>query len=92
MPAPLQITLYVVLYTALAVLVIADIVRRRRAARSRGPASEPSPEVVERLRALLAGGKKIQAIRELRKDTGMGLAEAKDYVEGLPAEPPRGAP
>jgi ribosomal protein L7/L12 len=34
---------------------------------------------------LLAGGNKIAAIKRVRKLTGMGLKEAKDYVEALPA-------
>lgn len=35
------------------------------------------------LRALVAEGQKIQAIKRVREHTGWGLAEAKDYVEGL---------
>jgi ribosomal protein L7/L12 len=34
--------------------------------------------------ALVAGGNKIAAIKRLRELTGLGLKEAKDYVEGLP--------
>jgi ribosomal protein L7/L12 len=37
------------------------------------------PEVV----ALINGGNKIQAIKVLRDRTGLGLAEAKDAVEGF---------
>ena len=32
---------------------------------------------------LLAQGKKIDAIKRTREATGLGLKEAKDYVEGL---------
>ena len=35
------------------------------------------------LRALLAAGRKIEAIKQYRAATGVGLAEAKDAVEGL---------
>jgi ribosomal protein L7/L12 len=34
--------------------------------------------------ALMAGGNKIAAIKRVRELTGLGLKEAKDYVEGLP--------
>jgi ribosomal protein L7/L12 len=36
------------------------------------------------IRALLAGGNKIEAIKRVRQLTGLGLKEAKDYVEALP--------
>ena len=35
--------------------------------------------------ALLAGGNKIAAIKRVRELTGLGLKEAKDYVDSLPA-------
>ncbi len=41
---------------------------------------EPLPE---RVRALLAAGRKIEAIKIYREQTGVGLAEAKDAVEKL---------
>ncbi|HEY7593788.1 MAG TPA: hypothetical protein VH969_11585 [Actinophytocola sp.] len=85
MPVALQIALYAVL----AVAVVADLIRRGRTARSRPPATQPAPEVVERLRGLLAAGRRIQAIKELRAATGMGLAAAKDYVDRLHAGEPR---
>lgn len=34
--------------------------------------------------ALITGGSKIEAIKRVRELTGLGLKEAKDYVEGLP--------
>jgi ribosomal protein L7/L12 len=37
----------------------------------------------DELRALVARGHKIQAIKQVRDATGLGLAEAKAYVEGL---------
>ena len=84
MPVLLQIAPWV----AMALLLVAELVRRRRAARSRKPVTPPSPEVVERLRALLAEEKKIQAVRVLRQQTGIGLVEAKDYVDRLPLSGP----
>lgn len=42
-------------------------------------------DVRERVELLLAQGKKIDAIKEVRTVTGIGLKEAKDYVEGLAA-------
>ena len=35
------------------------------------------------LRALMAAGRKIEAIKQYRAATGAGLAEAKDAVEAL---------
>lgn len=37
----------------------------------------------DELRALVADGQKIEAIKRVRAHTGWGLAEAKDYVDGL---------
>lgn len=50
-----------------------------------GPQLTPSTdEVMTRVRALAAQGKKIHAIKELRDHTpGLGLKEAKDIVESL---------
>lgn len=40
-------------------------------------------KIDEELKELLKEGKKIQAIRILREKTGMGLKEAKEYVDHL---------
>ena len=37
----------------------------------------------EELKELLSEGKKIPAIKRLREETGMGLKEAKEYVDNL---------
>jgi ribosomal protein L7/L12 len=42
-------------------------------------------DVRERIDLLLAQGKKIEAIKEVRAATGVGLKQAKDYVDGLEA-------
>ena len=47
------------------------------------PGYRPSPEVA----AALARGNKIEAIKLVRQDTGLGLAEAKDLVEALARQP-----
>lgn len=41
------------------------------------------PDVVAELRAMVAAGQKIHAIKRLRGLTRCGLAEAKDWVERL---------
>lgn len=68
-----------------------------RAAAGAAPAARPvPPEVEARARELLARDQKIHAIRIVREATGMGLKEAKDWVEALPHRPAggtaRGAP
>jgi ribosomal protein L7/L12 len=42
-----------------------------------------TPELDARLAELVADGKAIVAIKELRQATGMGLREAKEHVDGL---------
>lgn len=37
--------------------------------------------VIAELRALMAAGRKIEAIKRVREETGLGLREAKDFVE-----------
>ncbi len=45
----------------------------------------PSDDELERIRAAVAGGRKIEAIKLYRESTGAGLAEAKRAVESLEA-------
>lgn len=40
------------------------------------------------VRALVAGGQKLQAIKQLVERNNMGLLEARRYVEALPEAPP----
>ena len=50
------------------------------------PAPAPAPVDLEtQVRALLATGRKIEAIKRAREATGLGLAEAKDWVEAIEA-------
>jgi len=51
------------------------------------PRSVP-PEVVEAARKLRFSGQTISAIKLVREASGMGLKEAKDWVEALPQHPP----
>lgn len=60
------------------------------AVRRREPERRPvTPDLDARLKDLAADGKAIVAIKELRRETGMGLREAKEYVLGLAPDPPR---
>jgi ribosomal protein L7/L12 len=54
--------------------------------RAMPPSAMPSlgPDADRDVRVLLASGQKIQAIKLVRELTGIGLKEAKDYVESLP--------
>ena len=58
------------------------------------PVAEPSPAASMTMaaadsvvRAMVARGEKIEAIKMVREMTGLGLKEAKDYVEALPNAP-----
>lgn len=42
-----------------------------------------TPEIEAEARALVKAKRKIEAIKLVREATGMGLKDAKDYVEGL---------
>jgi hypothetical protein len=46
-------------------------------------ADSPLPDRFETVRARLAAGRKIDAIKEYRRLTGVGLKEAKDAVEQM---------
>lgn len=50
-----------------------------------GPQLSLTDDARQRVELLLDQGKKIEAIKEVRAATGVGLKEAKDYVEGLRA-------
>ncbi|MGO4541891.1 ribosomal protein L7/L12 [Paenibacillus sp. 2TAB19] len=51
---------------------------------SPGSASGSVPaNLDDRLRILVASGKRIQAIKELREVTDLGLREAKEYVDKM---------
>jgi ribosomal protein L7/L12 len=58
---------------------------QREALMRAAPPPKPSPEVLAEVRALLAAGSKIEAIKLLREATGMDLKAAKEAVEALEA-------
>lgn len=43
----------------------------------------PEPPVDDEIKTLIAEGKKIKAIKRYREITGVGLKEAKDYIDKL---------
>ncbi|MEK8126704.1 hypothetical protein WMW72_02150 [Paenibacillus filicis] len=49
--------------------------------------SPPPVNLDQRLRALLASGKRIQAIKEYRNASGLSLQEAREYVDALEQSP-----
>lgn len=53
-----------------------------QAAPSRYPLPLP-PELEESIQVIVRAGKPIEAIKNVRELTGVGLKEAKDYVDGL---------
>jgi ribosomal protein L7/L12 len=84
-PVALQVVLGVVIAVLIALLIF-----RRRPARTTPPRPEarPSGDLTERLRTLVAQGRRIQAIKELRERTRMSLLDARNYVEHLPPTGP----
>ena len=46
-------------------------------------AGQIGPDHRDELRSLVAAGQQVQAIKRVRELTGMGLQDAKDYVDGL---------
>jgi hypothetical protein len=56
------------------------------------PLRDVPPDVEAKARELMARDQKITAIKIVRQVTGMGLKEAKDWVEALPHRPPAPAP
>ena len=98
-PLPILIAAGVVILVLIAMIARAG--RRRdplmggappRAYRSTNPAPVPvatlSPEVERQVRAQLAAGRKIQAIKIARDATHLGLKETKDLVEALERRAP----
>jgi ribosomal protein L7/L12 len=58
------------------------------AALSPVPNTHPAAADLAEVSALLARGNKIEAIKRVRELTGLGLKEAKDYVEAMPSGGP----
>ncbi|ULT54473.1 ribosomal protein L7/L12 [Neobacillus drentensis] len=51
-----------------------------------GLPDEVTADLHDELISLIAEGKKIKAIKRYRMETGLGLKEAKDYVDSLSAK------
>ena len=47
------------------------------------PPREPEPRVSPEILDLVRDGRKIEAIKLYREETGVGLKEAKDYIDSL---------
>jgi hypothetical protein len=86
--------LWVKYFLALSVLLtLLGLRRGARATAATGTATAHSvpPEVEAAARKLLEKDQKIHAIKLVREASGMGLKEAKDWVEALPSRPPAAA-
>lgn len=67
-------------------VVVVLVMGRSRSAPPRRPlepARPLAPEEIARIRDLAQGGRKIEAIKLYRLATGVGLVEAKAFVESL---------
>jgi len=49
------------------------------------PVDSPNADLEQQVRALLDQGQKIKAIKLYKKETGLGLAEAREAVEAIPS-------
>jgi ribosomal protein L7/L12 len=86
-------TLIIIGAAAIVALVFVFVLRRLSWGSSPGfieltpratPAVRLDPAAENQLREMIASGQKIEAIKRVREQTGLGLKEAKDYVEQLP--------
>jgi ribosomal protein L7/L12 len=86
-------TLIIIVAAAILAVVVALLLRRLSWGSSPGyteltpraaPAVRLDPAAENELREMVARGQKIEAIKRVRELTGLGLKEAKDYVEQLP--------
>ena len=92
--------LFILAAIAIAVLaIVAIVVMLRRswggslsapppplsAAQAGGPPAQIAGAGLAEISTLVARGNKIEAIKRVRELTGLGLKEAKDYVESMPA-------
>jgi ribosomal protein L7/L12 len=91
MDSTVLILVVVIVLVAVAVLVFRRVSWGSSPGYTRLPTYTPPAQLDAasdaEVRALLAGGNKIAAIKRVRELTGMGLKAAKDYVEALPSGP-----
>jgi hypothetical protein len=71
---------------ALVIFVSVLALRRREPSRA---VTEISPEALAQAKSLVAGGKKIQAVKVIRDETGWQLKRRKDIVDRMRLEPGR---
>ena len=63
--------------------VLIEALRRRRSQPALAPGTPMPPELRDRVRVLLSEGRQVEAVKEVRKATGMGLVEAKKAVDAV---------
>jgi ribosomal protein L7/L12 len=88
-------TLIIIVAAAILAVIFALLLRRLSWGSSPGYTQLPlrptpvrlDPAAERELRELVARGQKIDAIKRARELTGLGLKEAKEYVESLPLAP-----
>jgi hypothetical protein len=84
--SPIHLIL-LVLFFGVPVLVVLILVLRRPDGRGHlimpPPTIPPTGDLAARARQLLSQGNKIMAIKIVREETGMGLADSKTWVETL---------
>ena len=68
---------------ALAIVGWLVLSRLRRDDRVTMPGAPPGPENADSIEALVVAGRKIEAIKQLREESGMGLREAKEQIDTL---------
>ena len=67
--------------TALVALLLVIVARSRRDERISMPTGARTADAPRSVEALMLAGRKIEAIKLLREETGLGLKEAKEEVE-----------
>lgn len=83
--AAIGLLILIVAGVAQLVLLVKTIRRGRTPVAAPRPVRAIDPQTQARLAELAGQGKKIQAIRDLRVATGLGLKEAKDAVDAIAA-------
>ncbi|MEU6740951.1 hypothetical protein [Streptosporangium sandarakinum] len=91
---PTELLVLVVLLAVPAVFVIGVIHRSARGSAAPPPRPRLDPaELNHQVTGLIAAGKTVQAVKLVREQTGLGLADAKRYTDDLAAgRPPHLAP
>ncbi|WP_436757842.1 ribosomal protein L7/L12 [Streptosporangium sp. V21-05] len=85
---PIELLILAVLLAVVLVIIVGAVMAVRKAGRAvsggRAPLMPPTPQgLYETVTRLTRQGQKIQAIKELRQYTGLGLKEAKTVVDAV---------